>query len=78
MYRYPKKFWIVSGFCVFIAMSVLFIPFDQIQELTGVSFLVFFFATSLVELVCACSIAYVFIKYRPSEEERNSEWTYHP
>lgn len=75
---YPRRFWIITGFSLLVASGVMFIPFDVIQELTGVSFLVFLLSVLLVEFASVLVIVWQLLKHRPDEEERESRWLYHP
>ena len=76
--KYPRKFWLLLVVALMVSWITFFIPYDLVNKLTGVSFPIFFILVSLVELICATTIAYLFMKYRQSEEKRNSKWKYHP
>lgn len=78
MHNFPRKFWILSAFALVVASLVLFVPYELVKEVTGLSFAVFLVTVSLVEFACAAVIMYFFMKYRRGREKRESEWTYHP
>jgi len=75
---YPKKFWIITGLSLIIASGVLFIPFNTIHQLTGISFLPFLLFVLIVEFICALVVAWQILKHKDDEEARESQWRYHP
>lgn len=75
---YPKRFWIITGMCLFVASGVMFVPFSEVYEQFGLSFQHFLAIILAIESVCVMVVISQILKYRPDEEIRESEWRYHP